>query len=70
MKSKFIALVLLGLMTTLAACEPQGGGTDTTSPSPEETTTPAETPSETATPSETPADGGTSSTESPSPSPS
>lgn len=54
MKSKILVLVLLGLVTTLAACEPkEETPTDTTSPA--GTISPAETPTTTITPAETPA---------------
>ncbi len=67
-KSKIFVLVLLGLVTTLAACQPkEETPTDTTTPAgtispaetPAETTTPAETPATTTTPAETPAGTGT-----------
>lgn len=48
MKLKVIALVLLGLVTTLAACEPREEETPT------ETISPAQTPVIDATPVETP----------------
>ena len=68
MKSKIFVLVLLGLVTTLAACQPrEETPTDATSPAgtispvetPVETTTPVETPATTTTPGETPAGAGT-----------
>jgi hypothetical protein len=68
-KSKAIILVLFGLVTTLAACQPQAE-TPTETTSPAETTSPVETPAETTTPAETPAGTGTASPETPSPSPS
>jgi hypothetical protein len=63
-KSKVFVLVLLGLVTTLAACQPkEETPTDTNSPAgtispaetPAEITTPVETPATTTTPGETPA---------------
>lgn len=58
MKSKIFVLVLLGLVTTLAACQPaEETPTDTTTPA--GTISPAETPAETTTPVETPAGAGT-----------
>ena len=69
MKLKVIVLVLLGLVTTLAACEQGGEETPTETTSPTETVSPAETPTETTTPAETPATDATP-VETPTPSPS
>lgn len=54
MKSKVFVLVLLGLVTTLAACKPKEE-TPTDTASPAVTTSPAETPATTTSPAETPA---------------
>lgn len=51
MRSKFIVLLLVGLMTALSACQPVEEEPPTETVTPAETISPAETPAETPTPS-------------------